>query len=481
MTRSDRGALLLLGLITVVRLIVAASFPPQDDEAYYWTWAHHLAWGYPDHPPLIAYILRGSIALAGDTPLGIRLGPVLLALGSALLLWDLGRRMFGMAVGRIAALWFQLIPALALGAIFAAPDAPLGFFWILTLWSLWRALTSGTLIAWLATGLALGLAMMSKLPAAFLALGLPAFLLTSPAHRRWLRRWEPYAAALVSILVVLPAVLWNVDHGWMMIRKSSAPAPWTDLGSAGLNLLAYTAGQLVYYGPAAVVLLLVALWSTLGLARRGDPRFALAAWASVPLIGLNWIASLQGIPKPHWPAPGYLVALLPAAALWLQVRARQTWRVFAGIAVGLNLLIVGAVHVLPFRPPPSFAGQLYGWDQVAARLETLITQTLAGRDVFILSVSYQTAAQVDYHTRGRLVVTTAGTSDAFAVRRDMGALIGRDAIFINDVAGAPGIPLGLMFERVERLPDFEATHGGQVVRRFAIYRCYGFKGLHVPD
>src|SRR5207247_10083630 len=155
--KSDRNILLLLGLITVARLIFAASFPPLDDEAYYWTWAHHLAWGYPDHPPMIAFVLRGSIALAGDTPLGIRMGPVLLALGSPLLLWDLGRQMFGAAAGRIAALWFQLIPALALGAIFAAPDAPLGFFWILTLWSFWRAVASHSeqMIFWLLTGLAL--------------------------------------------------------------------------------------------------------------------------------------------------------------------------------------------------------------------------------------------------------------------------------------------------------------------------------------
>src|SRR5438876_5811488 len=199
-TKSDRGILLLLGLTTVARLIFAASFPPLDDEAYYWTWAHHLAWGDPDHPPMSAFILRGSIALAGDTPLGIRMGPVLLALGTPLLLWDLGRQMFGAAAGRIAALWFQLIPALALGAIFAAPDAPLGFFWILTLWSFWRALMFSSIAGWLVTGLALGLALMSKLTAVFLALALPAFLLTSPTHRRWLQRWEPYAAAVLSML-----------------------------------------------------------------------------------------------------------------------------------------------------------------------------------------------------------------------------------------------------------------------------------------
>src|SRR2546427_10220837 len=106
----------------------------------------------------------------------------------------------------------------------------------------------------------------------------------SPPHRRWLRRWEPYAAALLSMLVVLPVVLWNADHQWIMIRKSSAPAPWTHLGSAGLSILAYTAGQLVYYGPVAAGALLLAVAASARWARRGGARVARAARASIPRI-----------------------------------------------------------------------------------------------------------------------------------------------------------------------------------------------------
>ena len=128
MTSNSRWVLILLGLITVAQLIFAASYPPLDDEAYYWTWARHLEWGYPDHPPMIAYVIRATTVLAGDTPLGIRMGPALLALGTALLLWDLVRRMFGSAAGATAAIWYQLIPVFSLSAVFAAPDAPLGLF-----------------------------------------------------------------------------------------------------------------------------------------------------------------------------------------------------------------------------------------------------------------------------------------------------------------------------------------------------------------
>lgn len=480
MTGSSRWVLILLGLITVAQLIFAASYPPLDDEAYYWTWARHLEWGYPDHPPMIAYVIRATTALAGDTPLGIRMGPALLGLGTALLLWDLIRRMFSSAAGATAAIWYQLIPILSLSAVFTAPDAPLGLFWMLTMWCFWRALTSGTTTAWLATGLALGLALLSKLTAVFLALSLPAFLLASPPHRRWLRRPEPYLAAAVSVIVLVPLIVWNVQHNWILVQKSRDPTPWTQLGSAGGNALVYTAAQLGYYGPVGAVLLLLALAASIRLARRGDTRFALAAWTGIPIIAVNWLASLQGIPKPHWPAPGYLVALIPAAALWLEVRTRRAWRGLVGIAVGLNLLIVGAFHVFPFRPTPSLAGAFWGWDQVAARLETLVRETPSDPGVFVLLSGYQSAAQVEYHTRGRFVVTTAGLTDAFAVRRDLHTFQDWNAIAVDDLPSTSGRLFAAMFRRIEDLPPIEVVHNGYVVRRFVVYRCYGFRGGPLP-
>jgi len=478
---SSWWVLLLLGLITVAQLIFAASYPPLDDEAYYWTWARHLAWGYPDHPPMIAYVIRATTALVGDTSLGIRMGPALLGLGTALLLWDLVRRMFGNQAAAAAALWYQLIPVFSLSAVFAAPDAPLGLFWMLTMWCFWRALKSGATANWLATGLALGLALLSKLTAVFLALALPAFLLTSPTHRRWLRRPEPYLAAAVSLAMLAPLIVWNAQHDWLLFQKSRTPIPWTQVSAIGGDALVYTAAQLGYYGPVAAVLLLTSLAATIRPARGGDERFALAVWSGVPIIAVNWLASFQGVPKPHWPAPGYLAALIPAAAFWLRVRTRRAWRALVGVAIALNLIIVGAIHVFPLRPTPSLAGALYGWDQVAARLETLVRETPSNHGVFILVGGYQSAAQVEYHTRGQFVVTTGGTTDAFAVRRSLRSLEGWNAIAISDLPNASEPPLAGMFARTESLPPIEVAHNGYVVRRFAVYRCFGFRGATIPS
>ncbi|MFN5154505.1 MAG: glycosyl transferase, partial [Gemmatimonadota bacterium] len=51
----------LLGIL-LLRLIFAATVPLVPDEAYYWTWSRHLAGGYFDHPPMIAWLIAGGTA-----------------------------------------------------------------------------------------------------------------------------------------------------------------------------------------------------------------------------------------------------------------------------------------------------------------------------------------------------------------------------------------------------------------------------------
>ncbi|HXF81202.1 MAG TPA: glycosyltransferase family 39 protein [bacterium] len=480
MDRTRLALLAVVGAATIVRATLAAALPLVDDEAYYWSWAQHLAAGYPDHPPAVAWLIAASTALLGDSSLGVRAGAVALSAGIALLLFDLGRAMFGPRAGLVAAVAYQLIPAFSLGSIFAFPDAPFVFAWLLTLWAVWRARSHGRAVHWYLAGLAAGLAALSKLHAVFLAVSMAGFVLWTPSERPWRRRAEPYRAAAIALVLVLPVSIWNAAHEWATFRRAQHPAPWIDTGVPALNAAAFVAAQLAYYGPLTAPLLVGALaWTGAG-PRRSDPRAVFLLWAALPILAVTWLTSFDGVPKPHWHAPGFLVALLAGAWAWTVGTLRRRVRALAVAGALLNLAAIVGIAVLPFRPDYAGAGELWGWREVAERTEALLQASPARPGRFLLLSRYQTAGQMDYHLRGRYRVATTSGGDAYAIWNRDAALLGWNAIFLNDLATGPGAPLERIFERVERLEDLTVTRGGRVFRRFSVFRGLGFRGRPRP-
>jgi hypothetical protein len=59
----------LIALVCVsilVRIGLAQIIPLDGDEAYYLTWAKDLAWGYYDHPPMIAFLIWAMKQVSGQ-------------------------------------------------------------------------------------------------------------------------------------------------------------------------------------------------------------------------------------------------------------------------------------------------------------------------------------------------------------------------------------------------------------------------------
>ena len=115
--------LVLIALATLVRFVLAAAIPLVEDEAYYWDWSRRLAFGYFDHPPVIAWLVAGGVKIAGLTPLGVRLLPVLCGTLATFALAATTRDLAGASAARFVALLLALTP-FTVGFILATPDAP---------------------------------------------------------------------------------------------------------------------------------------------------------------------------------------------------------------------------------------------------------------------------------------------------------------------------------------------------------------------
>src|SRR5215469_11601759 len=79
----------LIAGMTALRLVYASVIDLRTDEAYYWTWSKENVLSFLDHPPMIAWFIRLSTAVFGDTNLGVRFPGILAILVTQGLLADI--------------------------------------------------------------------------------------------------------------------------------------------------------------------------------------------------------------------------------------------------------------------------------------------------------------------------------------------------------------------------------------------------------
>lgn len=349
----------LLVALTAVRLAFAAAIPMTEDESYYAVWAQHLAAGYYDHPPMIAWWIAAGEAVAGDSCVGVRLLPILSCTAGAALAADIAGRFGVDAAGRRrVVIWINSAPLIGIGGLLAVPDAPTLLAWMLALWSMAAIVQQAPRRGWLLLGAAVGLGMLSKYSTGFLALGLLGWSVWEPRARSWLRTPWPLAAALLAMLLFAPNALWNAAHGWVTVRKQ--------VGRIGLstphlaNLAGFAALQMLLFNPFTAALLVQQIHQ-----RKADPRLERAVFAAVaPFLGYLTLHAAHATVQAHWPAPTYLPLTL-LAAVSAPPRRGEAW-IPLGLGVsGLALALLAA----PLPGAPDLAGSLRGWPEFARAVD----------------------------------------------------------------------------------------------------------------
>jgi 4-amino-4-deoxy-L-arabinose transferase-like glycosyltransferase len=395
--KSAHLALLWIALAAaLVRLAPAALVHLTEDEAYYRLWAQHLQWGYYDHPPMTAWWIALGQAMVGDNPLGLRLIPTLAVGATTWLVGDLALQLGeSRATALRAAVWYNATLLVAVGGFLATPDAPTSFFWVLTLWSIARA-ANGRAAWWLAAGAAAGLAVLSKYSGLFLAPGVLLWMAMDAKARPWLRRWQPWAAALIAAAVFAPNIWWNAHHHWITFAKQfgrAAPEPLR-LG----HVPEFLVTQFFLLNPLVAVFCARGVVQAFADARRGaPPRSALAIASALPFLVYLLVHSLHARVQGHWPAPVYAPLALCAAVAAERFGTAGAGRLARRLApvLGLGLALVALAH-LAF-PRIGSAGvydpalPLVGWRPFADDVERTREATGAG---WVGVLSYGLRAQL---------------------------------------------------------------------------------------
>lgn len=83
----------ILAVLTIFRVIYVRLLPLSADEAYFWQWSRHLDLCYYEHPPITGIVIA-LFTLFRDTLLTVRLAPIVLVLGTTILVYLLAKEMF---------------------------------------------------------------------------------------------------------------------------------------------------------------------------------------------------------------------------------------------------------------------------------------------------------------------------------------------------------------------------------------------------
>ena len=210
--RNTAAALIVYAF--VLRLVYAGSVEMMPEETYYWNYSRHLSYGYLDHPPMVAWLIRAATAVFGQSEFGVRAGALLCGAITSVFVYKLTRNLFGAATALAALLLVQALPFFFLSGLLMTPDAPLAAAWAASLYFLERALIGNRSRAWWFAGICLGIGMISKYTIALLGPVAVAFMLWDPQSRRWWARSQPYIGALLALAIFSPVIIWNAQHEW---------------------------------------------------------------------------------------------------------------------------------------------------------------------------------------------------------------------------------------------------------------------------
>ncbi len=338
------GAVLALFFLTIFHFWLAWFLPPSADELYYWSWAKSLQWSYFDHPPMVAYWIRASTAVFGDSVLSIRLPAILSSLLVFIALLFLAPR-----EGLIWGLLFT--PIALLGSVLMTPDIPLVFFWLL--YSIWFAHSNASLDTWnqdpitrvyqnspvgwsqwILGGVILGLGCLSKYT---MFLAIPCGLLVLATRTR-LRAWGTgYLVHLgVAGILLLPVLLynWRLDFAPVLFQWNHANA---SSGFSFSQWFYYVGSQILLIGALPFVLFpwISARFRDLGADAKSHAYFWFFVLPFVFFLYKAFTVKLEA----NWPLVSYLT-------FWLVADRLLSWSSFRGLVRTVVILSFASAWIM---------------------------------------------------------------------------------------------------------------------------------------
>jgi hypothetical protein len=496
---------------TILHLGLVFRYPLAPDEVYYWQWSRHLDWGYYDQGPMIAWWIRASTLLFGNTPLGVRFCIIVAALGTQVYLYLLARDLFNPRVAAVALIPAVLMPIAIVGGLIATYDPLLVLFWAAAMYHAARATLFDSPRAWYAVGAAFGLGLLGKHTMLFFVPCLLLFLAVIPEQRKWLVRKEPYLALFIAFVIFLPNLLWQSRHEWVtfihlfVLTGKGLDQPF------GRRFGDFVGSQVALVTPLLFFVFIAALiWAgRRGRGARG-PRLWFLFCTAAPVLLLFTLLTVKSKVQANWAVSGWLAPPILAAAWleeeWLRAGGWQRSRAvkFAALAM-LACVFLSVMLMWPEARTALHVSVKQSWDQMnklygGAELDEAADRELAqmraegGGPITVGAATYDNASRLAFYVTGKpeTYCFFLGTrlNSYYLWQEPYRPRPGGNALIVDDDAPHdPSLPpFAAVFDRVvpvkEPVRVYRPDLYKEPVHTFYLYRCYGYRpnpAVEVPQ
>jgi hypothetical protein len=493
----------LIIIATIIRCIIAITIDLGNDEVYYVIYARHLQWNYFDHPPMVALLIKlTTLNLLLTSDFFIRLGPIFLAAVNTYLIYTISKKIKNEKSGLIAALLYtSSIYSSIIAGIFIMPDSPQLFFWICSLYFLTTITNSSEKSKTLNKnlllfGLCAGLCIMSKLHGVFLWFGFGLYILLY--NRSLLLNKYLYLSVLITILIISPILIWNIENDWITYSFHSNRVTINN-GINPSSFLREFIGGALYNNPINYFLIgsvLVALWKDKINLKVAYTRLLLLQ--SLPLLLVLLFVSLFRDTLPHWSGPGFTALILLTSCYLSDIKTKLSKVVVYAIYLIVGACLIG-IMAINFYPGTLGAkneaklGQgdvtldMYDWDYFKTEFDKMHQNDLARAQTktnFIINNKWFPAAHIDNYIAQPLkmdFVAIGKLEDIHTYhwlnqyRKPLHK--GDDAYFItaSNNYSDPNVIYASQFEKINKPRIIKQYRSGKGVRNLYVYLLQVYK------
>lgn len=363
-------------------------------------------------------------------------------------------------------------------------------FWALAVYIIIRVLKEESLKLWLILGMVLGLGLMNKISVLWLGAGLFAGLLLT-SNRKTFFTIGPWFAAVLTGLLFVPHILWQISNHWPTIEFMHNVSQWKMLQDSPIDFLF---GQILLMNPMTFPIWMLGLLFLL-FAKKMKPFRVLG----IIYLTVFLILVFNRTSRASYLAAAYPMLFAAGALIIADFFKRQNMAWLK--SVSMSLLVIGGIALAPFglpvlrvetyiayakkigiAPPseekkemgklPQHYADMFGWENMVATVADVYHSLPLEEklECVIMCDNYGEAGAVDFFGSKYDLPKAISSHNNYWIWGP-----GEKGGDIMIIVGMPRENLENMFESVEQAATIESEYAMPYETDLPVYLCRNIK------